>query len=263
MPARLNPPPMTATARRERILQLLQARGYMAIDDLVAQFQVTPQTLRADLNHLANEGRLVRHHGGASMPSSVANTAYALRRADGAHDKARIAQTLAQWLPDRCSLFMTPGTTMLAVAQALHGRQGLKVITNHLEAAQALALHPGCEVVVLGGVLQPRNGSVGGTSTLAAADGYRADLCLFSVGGIDADGSLLEFHESDADLTRRMLQRARRHVLVADHGKFGRAASVRVGSLREMAAVATDRPLPPPWRRLLRGSAVQVLLPDG
>lgn len=254
---------MTSAARRERILELVRSHGYMPIDDLVAHFQVTPQTLRGDLNRLADEGKLIRHHGGASLPSSVNNSAYALRRSEFAREKEAIAQALARWLPDRCSLFMTPGTTMLAVAQALRVRQGLKVITNHLEAAQALAQQPDCEVIVLGGHLEPRNLSVSGTTTRAAVEGYRADLCLFSVGGIDPEGSLLEYHESEADVARLMLQRARQRVLVVDHSKFGRTASVRIGSLTEVTAIATDQPLPPPMRKLLRGHPVQVLLPRG
>ena len=252
---------MTSAARRERILELVRSHGYMPIDDLVAQFQVTPQTLRGDLNRLADEGRLIRHHGGASMPSSVANSAYALRRTEFAREKALIAQTLAQWLPDRCSLFMTPGTTMLAVAQGLRVRQGLKIITNHLEAAQALAPQPDCEVILLGGHLEPRNLSVSGTTTLAAVDQYRADLCLFSVGGIDPDGSLLEYHESEADVARLMLQHARQRVLVVDHSKFGRTASVRIGAITDVTAIATDQPLSPAMRKRLRGQGVQVLLP--
>lgn len=254
---------MTSAVRRERILELIKSHGYMPIDDLVAHFQVTPQTLRGDLNRLADEGRLIRHHGGASMPSSVNNSAYALRRSEFAREKALIAKTLANWLPDRCSLFMTPGTTMLAVAQGLRVRKGLKVITNHLEAALALAQQPDTEVIVLGGQLQPRNLSVSGTTTLAAVEGYRADLCLFSVGGVDADGSLLEYHESEADVARLMLQRARQRVLVVDHSKFGRTASVRMGSIADMTAIATDQPLPPTLRKLLRGQNVQVLLPSG
>ena len=252
---------MTSAARRERILELVRSHGYMPIDDLVAQFQVTPQTLRGDLNRLADEGRLIRHHGGASMPSSVNNSAYALRRTEFAREKALIAQTLAQWLPDRCSLFITPGTTMLAVAQALRVRQGLKVITNHLEAAQALTTQPETEVILLGGHLEPRNLSVSGTTTLAAVAQYRADLCLFSVGGIDPDGSLLEYHESEADVARLMLQRARQRVLVVDHSKFGRTASVRIGAITDVTAIATDQPLPPAMRKRLRGQGVQVLLP--
>lgn len=252
---------MSSAARRDRILELIKSRGYTAIDDLVAHFEVTPQTLRGDLNRLADEGKLIRHHGGASMPSSVNNSAYALRRTEFAREKAAIAERLAHWLPDRCSLFMTPGTTMLAVAQALRLRKGLKVITNHLEAAQALATQPDTEVIVLGGQLQARNLSVSGTTTLAAVQAYRTDLCLFSVGGIDADGSLLEYHESEADVARLMLQHARQRVLVVDHSKFGRTASVRIGSITEVTAVATDQPLPPGLRKLLRRHAVEVLAP--
>ncbi len=252
---------MTSAARRERILELIKSQGYTSIDDLVAHFELTPQTLRGDLNRLADEGRLIRHHGGASMPSSVNNSAYALRRTEFAREKAALAERLAQWLPDHCSLFLTPGTTMLAVAQALRRRKGLKVITNHLEAAQALVAQPETEVIVLGGRLESRNLSVSGTSTLAAVQAYRADHCLFSVGGIDAEGSLLEYHESEADVVRLMLRHARQRVLVVDHSKFGRTASVRVGAITEVTAIVTDQALPVGLRKLLRGHAVEVLTP--
>ncbi len=250
---------MTSAARRERILELVKGCGYMPIDDLVAHFRVTPQTLRSDLNRLADEGRLIRHHGGASMPSSVTNSSYALRRTEFAREKALIAERLAQWLPDRCSLFLSLGTTMLAVAQGLKVRKELKVITNNLEAAQTLVAQPDIEVIVLGGHLERRNLGVSGTATLAAVEQYRADLCLFSVGGIDPDGSLLDYHESEVDVVRLMLQRARRRVLVVDHSKFGRTASVRVGSITEVSAIATDQAPPPGIRKLLRGRQVELL----
>ena len=250
---------MTRAARSDRILELIRGSGYMAIEDLAAHFRMTPQTIRADLNRLADAGRLVRHHGGASIPSSVINTSYALRRSEFATEKALIAQRLAQWLPDRCSLFLSLGTTTLAVAHALRARTALKVITNSLEAAQAMVAQPGIDVILLGGRVEGRNLGVSGTTTLAVVEQYRADLCLFSVGGIDPDGSLLEYHESEAAVVRRMMQRARRRVLVVDHSKFGRTASVRVGSISEISALATDRPPPPAMRRLLREHGIEVL----
>lgn len=254
---------MSTTVRRDHIVQLLRSRGYVAIDDLVAHFNVTPQTLRGDLNHLARDGRLIRHHGGASIPSSVANSAYALRRNEFAREKGLLGQTLAAWLPDHSSVFLTPGTTTLAVAQALHLRKGLKIMTNHLEAAQVLVAHPDTEVVLLGGRLHAHNFSCSGTITLAAVEGYRADAAVFSVGGVDTEGNLLEYHESEADVARRMLQRARTRVLVMHHSKFGRTASVRLGSITEVHVIITDRPLPPSMRRLLEGHAVKVLVARG
>lgn len=250
---------MTTSARRERIVQLLATRGYVPIDGLVTHFRVTPQTLRSDLNRLADEGRVIRHHGGASLPSSVANTAYATRRGELAREKMLMAQRLAAWLPDRVSLFLTLGTTMLAVAEALSARRGLKVITNHLEAAQVLVAHEETEVVLLGGHLERRNLGVSGTATLEAVDRYRADLCIFSVGGIDAQGNLLDYHDSEVDVVRQMRTRSRRSVLVVDHAKMGRSAAVRLGSIDDVSAIVVDRPLPLGLKRLLRGRNIQVL----
>jgi DeoR family glycerol-3-phosphate regulon repressor len=61
------------------------------------------------------------------------------------------------------------------------------------------------------------------------------------------------------DVVKLMLQRARRSVLVVDHSKFGRTASIRIGSITEVSAIATDQPLPPGMRKLLRGQGVEVL----
>ena len=251
---------MTPIARRDRILELIKGSGYMAIEDLVAHFRVTPQTIRTDLNLLADEGRLIRHHGGASIPSSVINTNYALRRSEFSREKALIAQRVARWLPDRSSVFLSLGTTTLAVAHALRIRTNLKVITNSLEAAQALVVQPGFEVIVLGGRLESRNLGVSGTSALASAEQYRADVCLFSVGGIDPEGGLLEYHESEAAVVRMMMRHARKRVLVIDHSKFGRTASVRIGSITEVSAIATDQPPPPGIRKLLRSHPVEILV---
>ena len=65
---------MSLNERRKKIFELVKNSGYMPIEKLVNNFKVTPQTIRFDLNALADEGRLVRHHGGASIPSSVINT---------------------------------------------------------------------------------------------------------------------------------------------------------------------------------------------
>ena len=64
--------PMPPTA--EKILHLVRQAGYLPIEALVRQCRVTPQTIRVDLNALADEGLLARHHGGAAVASSVTNT---------------------------------------------------------------------------------------------------------------------------------------------------------------------------------------------
>ncbi len=47
---------MNQTQRHEKIVNLVKQHGFMSIDDLVSACDVTPQTIRRDLNQLADNG---------------------------------------------------------------------------------------------------------------------------------------------------------------------------------------------------------------
>jgi len=47
---------MNQTQRHEKIVGLIKLHGFMSIDDLVSACEVTPQTIRRDLNQLAENG---------------------------------------------------------------------------------------------------------------------------------------------------------------------------------------------------------------
>jgi len=55
---------MKGNIRREQMLRLIEARGAMAVRDLVEQFSVSRMTIHRDLLLLEQEGRLSRLHGG-------------------------------------------------------------------------------------------------------------------------------------------------------------------------------------------------------
>ncbi|MDI5823469.1 DeoR family transcriptional regulator, partial [Salmonella enterica subsp. enterica serovar Kentucky] len=43
---------------------------FLGTEELVEHFSVSPQTIRRDLNDLAEQNMILRHHGGAALPSS-------------------------------------------------------------------------------------------------------------------------------------------------------------------------------------------------
>ena len=53
------------SARHQALQEFLSARGYATIEELARHFEVTPQTVRKDINALAEEGKVQRFHGGA------------------------------------------------------------------------------------------------------------------------------------------------------------------------------------------------------
>ena len=125
----------------------------MLVDDLAARFDVTPQTIRKDLNDLCDRQLLMRIHGGAIVPSGTQNMEYAQRGKIAAEEKSAIGEAAAALIPDNASLFINIGTTTEAVSQALlrHGR--LMIITNNINVANRMRPFAQFEVVIAGGVV--------------------------------------------------------------------------------------------------------------
>ncbi len=184
-----------AEFRHQRILDLVRDRGFIANEELARLFGVTVQTIRRDVNHLADRGRIARHHGGAGHVSSVENLAYNERQVLNGAEKRLIARHVAEAIPNGASLFLNIGTTTEAVARALLGHQHLNVITNNLNVALLLSRQSAFQVTVVGGAIRNRDGAILGASAASMIADYRVDYGIIGTSGVDADGTLLDFDE--------------------------------------------------------------------
>src|SRR6266700_4452295 len=102
--------------RRERILAMLRRDGRVLAVDLSRTLGVSDDTIRRDLDALAEMGLLQRVHGGALRRAHV-NEDYTARRADATTAKQSIAQATAALIRPGQVVVLDGGTTSLAVAQ--------------------------------------------------------------------------------------------------------------------------------------------------
>ena len=124
---------MRQSLRHQKIVELVKQKGYLSTDELVALFDVSPQTIRRDLNELAEANVIRRHHGGAASPSTAENSDYHDRKHFFSQEKNRIAHQVVQLIPNGASLFIDIGTTSEAVAFALLAHQKLPITsTRHI-----------------------------------------------------------------------------------------------------------------------------------
>ena len=73
-------PRITLNARQQELLDWVQRDGFVTVEDLATHFDVTPQTIRRDVNWLSDMNLLRRYHGGASLPTSSENVSYTARQ---------------------------------------------------------------------------------------------------------------------------------------------------------------------------------------
>jgi DeoR family transcriptional regulator, glycerol-3-phosphate regulon repressor len=245
--------------RQNDIIALARTLGRVTVEDLAARFEVTPQTIRRDLNELCDRRVLTRTHGGALISSSVENLSYEARRFIAADAKRAIGAAAAALIPNESSLFINIGTTTEEVAAALTSHSDLRVITNNLNVALTLYRHPTIEVIVAGGPVRRSDGAVIGSAAVDLIRQFKVDTAVIGASALDEDGSLLDFDALEVNVSRAIIENARRVMLVCDRMKLERAAPVRIGHMSQIHAFVTDRLESPVLRRVCAMYDVQVI----
>jgi len=230
--------------RQTDIMNMLRQDGRVGVEELAELFDVSPQTIRKDLNELGEQDLLQRVHGGAVLSSGVKNFEYEARRLLAVEEKRRIGVLAASLIPDNCTLLINIGTTTEQVAIALRGREGMLAITNNINVVNILSGTPNFEVIVAGGVVRPTDGGVVGEATVDFIKQFKVDYAVIGTSAIDEDGSLLDYDYREVKVAQAIIENARQTILVADGMKLERSAPVRIGHLSQMDFVVTDKPLP-------------------
>jgi len=244
--------------RQNAILDMVAANGFVATEDLVSHFNVTPQTIRRDLNEMDREGLLTRFHGGAGNANTAENPPYTARVQAGVEAKRKIAAATAALVPNGASLFLSTGTTIEAVAEALLEHKNLHIFTNNLHIAQILTRNESFQIIVSCGQVRHHDGGITGSHSEDFFNEFRMDIGIVGISGVDEDGVLLEYDPQEVKTAKIILKNSSKTIMVADHYKFGRRAMNRVGHVSDLDAIVTDRTLSAPFRRLCKYEGVDV-----
>ena len=250
---------MYLSPRHAEIIQMAKDNGRVLVDELATHFNVTPQTIRKDLNDLCDQRLLSRIHGGALFPSGIENMEYEARRKIAAEEKDAIGRAAARLIPDNASLFINIGTTTEAVSTALLDHSGLMVITNNINVANRMRIYPSMEVVIAGGVVRGADGGIVGEAAVDFIRQFKVDYAVIGASAIDHDGALLDFDFREVKVAQAIIANARHVILVADQTKFERTAPVRIGHLSQVNTFITDHCDIPSVRRICQEAEVQLI----
>ncbi|MDA8455650.1 DeoR/GlpR family DNA-binding transcription regulator [Acidovorax sp. GBBC 3334] len=254
---------MNTNPRQLRLLEEVRSRQSATVEQLADTLGVTLQTVRRDVQRLAELGLVRRFHGGVRVPTSTTeNLGHPQRETLHAEGKARIARMVAAEVPNNCSLILNIGTTTEAIARALLHHQGLRVITNNLNVAAILSRNPDCEVIVAGGVVRARDCGIVGEAAVDFIRQFKVDIALIGISGIEPDGSLRDFDLREVKVAQTIIRHSREVWLAADASKFNRPAMVEVATLQQIGRLFTDSQPPEPFPALLAEAQVQCTVAE-
>lgn len=251
---------MKGPARQLKIREMLEAQGFVDLATLCQELDTSESTVRRDLIVLQDEGVLKRVHGGAMAVRSQGArgddfAGHARRMVD---EKRRIAAATAELIEDGQTLILDAGSTVAVVARELLDRS-LHVVTNSFPIAEILGEARRVEVTLTGGQLDSQFGVMLGPLCEQMLGSLAVDVAVMGIGGVTEKG-LSNSNPLVVGSERKMLEVARKVIIVSDHTKFGRGALIPLAPLDVVDIVVSDTGLDPEHQAWLRSHDIDVRL---
>ena len=232
---------LTADQRRENIIALIKKEGKVRVSELSKLYNISEVTIRTDLEHLESTGSITRIHGGAIARDKLYIDMDVVERLNtNAASKKAIASRLADFINDDDTLIINSGTTLTYVLRNLKSKKNITILTNSISNATEAASYYGFNVTLLGGTLETKYGFTYGPDAIAQLEKYHATKCIISVDGITTDNGLSLYYSSEADLVRKMIERADRTIVVADSSKIGKNTFAQIAPLSSVDMIITS-----------------------
>jgi DeoR family fructose operon transcriptional repressor len=229
---------MNYQTRKQKILAQLQEAGEVDIKVLASELGTSEITIRRDLNQLADDGILIRTHGGAmkvsspEMPHNFSNKAAVNQVA-----KDHICRRAAHEINEGDIIFMDCGSTVFRMCQFIKNKR-IKVITNSLPVIYELQ-NSLVSINIIGGELDAERQAAHGKMAEEHIARYHATKAFVGVDGISKKG-LFANSEKEAGITLAFAAQSDHTYLLCDASKIGKESYLKFANFTLVNTLITD-----------------------
>lgn len=234
---------MLSAERRQGIVDQVRSEGRVEVAGLSQTWKVSEDTIRRDLNELADEGLVRRVHGGA-LPAAPAEGDYGRRQGLSVEAKARLGRCAAALVRPGSVVGVDGGTSTLQLIRALPLDLRCTVVTHSPLIAAELSTHPQIEVLIVGGRLFRHSQVAVGSETTQALARLRLDLFFLGATGLRPDTGATTGDWEEAAVKRAFCAAAAETVLLVSPEKWGVSSAFGIVTAADLAALVVDSGTP-------------------
>lgn len=241
-------------ARHESIVNWVVQHGQTPVEALARAFSTSEVTIRKDLTLLAEQGRLIRQHGGAApvTPKQKENSVKASLK----HAIGQLAATLVK---DSQKIVIDSGSTTATMVEHLTQPNQLVVMTNSLNVAnQLVAFNNEPTVLMTGGTWDKQSQSFQGSMAGKLLQSYSFDLAFVGAAGLDIARGTTTYNEL-TQLSQEMARVAGKVVVLAESSKLRHKMPNIELAWQQVAVLVTDDGLPYEAEQQLNQQGVTVM----
>lgn len=222
-----------------RIREILFSTEKESVKELAEKMNVTPETIRSDLDGLEEQGLIVREHGYARAAKNIIEIPFEMRKAENYALKRTIAFRAISEIQDGMMVFLDSGSTIFAGLEILKSKKDLTIVTNALHVAEA-CLEMNFKVILIGGLMNPAGKRADGYFAEKMLDGLHMDLAILSSDGIENLGGIGVFYPEEFGTKTKVVERSDRSIAVIDRTKFSRTSAYKAVDFKDIDLVITN-----------------------
>ncbi len=251
---------MLASERHQKILALLDEQGTARTVDLAENFAVTDETIRRDLQILADNHLISRVHGGASCLSGVRRLqSFAERTSIRVEQKKAIAKAAQEWILPNHTYAFDSSTTAMELVTSLPDLE-YRVVTNAYAVIDHLVRLEEVEVISTGGRFHPKTNTFNGPESIATLRRHNINTAFISCIGLDERRGASEGFEEQAGYKEILVKMAEKVILLVDSSKLGQRSEYFFSDLRDITHIITDSEADPHFVEQLQNQGCRVTL---
>lgn len=255
---------MIPEERRKLMLELIQSKRSVSVQELSKEFNITEVTVRRDLDILNKQGVIRRSHGGAILKEDKVGleSMFDSRIHQCTTIKELIGKKGASMVGDGDCIGIDIGTTAYEVARHLYGISDLTVITASIPVVCELMDVDSVNVICAGGELSRKDKSLIGHNAIHTIEEYILDKVFIGVAGLSFDFGFTLFNMNDSLVKRALIQRAREVIVVLDSSKINLTKHAVLCGFDEVDKIITDSRITSEDLERLQGFGIEVILVD-
>lgn len=260
---------MSRNERLNLILGLVAKKGTLDVETAADLLKVSLATIRRDFDALAAKQLVNRTHGGVQATGASYDLPLRYKAAKGAGGKLAIAKRAISLVSRGDVVALNGGTTTTEIARALadsphfanhDGAIALTIVTNAINIATELVVHPQIKVVVTGGVARPQSYELIGDYAAGLLQGLVFDVAFLGVNAIDAHNGATAVHEGEARINQLLAENAQKVYVVTLAEKIGQRAFARIIKPNQITAILTDEPIDAAVEAEFKSEGVELIV---
>jgi DeoR family fructose operon transcriptional repressor len=237
-----NTPAPIALQKKERkklITKQVNIHTSLMFTDLVKLIDVSEDTIRRDVNELAEEGQVIRIKGG------VMSAAYHIGHESQTYsqqNKELIADKTVQLLKEDMIVLIGGGTTIREFIKRIPSTLRATFITVNVLTAVELLDKPMIKTIMIGGQISTYSQMTVSGEVFQYLSNIKADLCILGINAIDSNGGLTDSDWETIQVKKAMINAAEKVAVLTISEKLNSVMQMKIADVNEIDYLITELP---------------------